>query len=113
MVDSLGASPFADTEDRAALRQLARDVAERELAPMARHGDETEEFPQWSWDAMRKAELFGIGKGGFFVPVTDLVTLLLRHQFRRTMQTLLGFNYIMRGEAILPNLAISNRCHRL
>ena len=58
-----GANPFADTEDQAALRQLARDVAERELAPMARHGDETEEFPQASWDAMRKAELFGITIG--------------------------------------------------
>src|SRR5262245_37549459 len=57
---SLGASPFGDTEDQAALRQLARDVAERELAPNARHWDETEEFPQASWDALRKAELFGI-----------------------------------------------------
>ncbi len=58
-----GANPFADTEDQAALRQLARDVAERELAPMARHGDETEEFPQWAWDGMRKADLFGITIG--------------------------------------------------
>src|SRR3989440_12843198 len=58
-----GASPFADTEDQAALRQLARDVAERDLAPMARHWDETEEFPQASWDALRKAELFGITIG--------------------------------------------------
>src|SRR3954447_7629952 len=58
-----GASPFADTEDQAALRQLARDVAERELAPMARHGDGSEEFPQWAWDGMRKAELFGITIG--------------------------------------------------
>src|SRR5213592_5046744 len=60
---AMGANPFADTEDQAALRQLARDVAERELAPMARHGDETEEFPQWAWDGMRKAELFGITIG--------------------------------------------------
>ncbi len=58
-----GASPFADTDDQAALRQLARDVAERALAPMARQGDETEEFPQASWDAMRQAELFGITIG--------------------------------------------------
>ena len=63
MVEARGAAPFADTEDRAALRHLARDVAERDLAPMARHGDETEEFPQWAWDAMRKAELFGITIG--------------------------------------------------
>src|SRR5882762_30402 len=58
-----GANPFADTDDQAALRQLARDVAERALAPMARQGDETEEFPQVSWDAMRQAELFGITIG--------------------------------------------------
>jgi alkylation response protein AidB-like acyl-CoA dehydrogenase len=58
-----GANPFADTEDQAALRQLARDVAERELAPMARHWDENEEFPQGSWDAIRKADLFGITIG--------------------------------------------------
>ena len=30
---------------------------------MARHGDETEEFPQASWDAIRQAELFGITIG--------------------------------------------------
>src|SRR5947199_2825501 len=58
-----GANPFADTDDQAALRQLAREVAARELAPMARHGDETEEFPQWAWDGIRKAELFGITIG--------------------------------------------------
>src|SRR6516162_10703717 len=58
-----GSNPFTDSEDQSALRQLARDVAERELAPMARHGDETEEFPQWAWDGMRKAELFGITIG--------------------------------------------------
>jgi alkylation response protein AidB-like acyl-CoA dehydrogenase len=55
-----GADPFADTEDQAALRSLARDVAERDLAPLARHWDETEEFPEGSWDALRKADLFGI-----------------------------------------------------
>src|SRR5437588_567481 len=58
-----GVNPFADTEDQAALRRLARDVADRELAPMARHGDETEEFPQWAWDAFRKSELFGVTIG--------------------------------------------------
>ena len=55
-----GSDPFAETEDQAALRALARDVAERDLAPHARHWDETEEFPEGSWDALRKAELFGI-----------------------------------------------------
>lgn len=59
----MGIDPFAEDDDRQALRKLARDVAERELAPMARHWDETEEFPQASWDALRKAELFGITIG--------------------------------------------------
>jgi len=57
---ALGTDPFAETEDQQALRQLARDVADRELAPNARHWDETEEFPEASWDALRRAELFGI-----------------------------------------------------
>ncbi|HUV09831.1 MAG TPA: acyl-CoA dehydrogenase family protein [Acidimicrobiia bacterium] len=52
--------PFAETDDQEALRALARGVAERDLAPNARHWDETEEFPQSSWDAIRTAELFGI-----------------------------------------------------
>src|SRR5947208_15891838 len=55
--------PFAENEDQAALRQLARDVADRELAPNAAHWDETEEFPEASWEALRKAELFGITVG--------------------------------------------------
>jgi alkylation response protein AidB-like acyl-CoA dehydrogenase len=55
-----GADPFAETEDQQALRSLAREVAERDLAPNARHWDETEEFPEASWDALRKADLFGI-----------------------------------------------------
>jgi len=55
--------PFAETEDQQALRALARDVAERELLPNARHWDETEEFPEASWDAMKKADLFGITIG--------------------------------------------------
>jgi alkylation response protein AidB-like acyl-CoA dehydrogenase len=52
--------PFEESEDQQALRKLARDVAERELAPRARQWDETEEFPQASWDAIRRADLFGI-----------------------------------------------------
>src|SRR3982074_3704469 len=58
-----GVDPFAEDEDQQALRKLARGVAERELAPNARHWDETEEFPEASWDALRKADLFGITVG--------------------------------------------------
>jgi alkylation response protein AidB-like acyl-CoA dehydrogenase len=62
-VDPSELDPFAETEDQQALRGLAREVAERELLPNARHWDETEEFPEASWDAMRKADLFGITIG--------------------------------------------------
>jgi len=58
-----GTDPFAEDEDQQALRKPARDVAERDLAPNARHWDETEEFPDASWDALRKADLFGITVG--------------------------------------------------
>jgi alkylation response protein AidB-like acyl-CoA dehydrogenase len=61
--DRTALDPFAETEDQQALRTLAREVAERELLPNARHWDETEEFPEASWDAMRKADLFGITIG--------------------------------------------------
>ncbi|MEZ5169320.1 MAG: acyl-CoA dehydrogenase family protein [Acidimicrobiia bacterium] len=58
-----GADPFAETDDQQTLRDLARGVAERELAPRARHWDETEEFPEASWEALRSADLFGITVG--------------------------------------------------
>ena len=66
-VPSHGSDPFAEDEDQQALRQLARDVAARELAPRAREGDETEEFPQAQWDAIRAADLFGITIDAKFV----------------------------------------------
>jgi alkylation response protein AidB-like acyl-CoA dehydrogenase len=62
-VAALGTDPFAETDDQAALRALAREVAERELLPNARHWDETEEFPQASWDALKKYDLFAITIG--------------------------------------------------
>lgn len=60
MAMSNGTSPFQETEDQQALRALARDVAQRELLPWARHWDETEEFPQRSFEALGKSELLGI-----------------------------------------------------
>src|SRR5438093_3368044 len=55
--------PFAETEDQATLRKFAREVAERELAPRAAEWDETEEFPDASWDALRQAGLFAVTVG--------------------------------------------------
>jgi alkylation response protein AidB-like acyl-CoA dehydrogenase len=63
MTPASGIDLLADTEDRASLRGLARDVAERELAPRAAHWDETEEFPHASWDALKQAGLFAVTVG--------------------------------------------------
>jgi len=52
-----------EDEDRAALRKLARDVAERDIAPHAAHWDETEEFAEESLAALRRAELFTVTVG--------------------------------------------------
>ncbi len=60
MATSQGTDPFEETDDQQALRELARDVAARELLPFARQWDEEEEFPQRSFDALAKAELLGI-----------------------------------------------------
>ena len=39
------------------LVDLAHDFADREIRPVARHHDETEEFP---WDLVRKAAAIGL-----------------------------------------------------
>jgi alkylation response protein AidB-like acyl-CoA dehydrogenase len=54
---------LVDDEDRSALRKLARDVAEREIAPHAAGWDETEEFAEASLAALRRAELFTVTVG--------------------------------------------------
>lgn len=52
---------WAELDDRQReIRTLAREVAEKELAPWARHWDETEEFPQRSLDAVNEAGLLGL-----------------------------------------------------
>lgn len=61
-----GPDPFVEDEDRASLRKLARDVAERELAPNAAHWDETEEFAESSLEALRRADLFTVTIGEQF-----------------------------------------------
>jgi alkylation response protein AidB-like acyl-CoA dehydrogenase len=60
---ALGAIPLVDDEDRAALRKLARDVAERDIAPNAAGWDEREEFADDSLAALRKADLFTVTVG--------------------------------------------------
>ena len=54
---------LVDDEDRSALRKLARDVAERDIAPHAAGWDETEEFAEESLQALRRADLFTVTVG--------------------------------------------------
>ena len=48
------------TESQRALRVVARDLAESELRPHAAQWDETERFPDRSWDLIREAGLLGL-----------------------------------------------------
>lgn len=59
----MGADPFAESDDQAALRDLARGVAQREVAPRARHHDETGEPPLPQAAAFAAADLLRVTIG--------------------------------------------------
>ena len=54
---------LAETEDQAALRQLARDVADREVAPRAHQADEDGVVPAEVRKALAAADLLRITVG--------------------------------------------------
>jgi alkylation response protein AidB-like acyl-CoA dehydrogenase len=74
-----------ETEEQSALRKLARDVADRELAPRAAHWDETEEFPHDSWKAIADAGLFGVTTGEEYggAGLTDLEGTIVLEELAR------------------------------
>jgi alkylation response protein AidB-like acyl-CoA dehydrogenase len=111
-----GVDPFAETADQQALRALARGVAERDLAPNARHWDETEEFPQGSWDAIRKADLFGItvderygGMGMGDIEAAIVLEELARYDVSSAILAQLTFNGPPRAIQHLGNDAMKER----
>jgi alkylation response protein AidB-like acyl-CoA dehydrogenase len=115
-VPALGSDPFAETDDQAALRALARDVAERELLPNARHWDETEEFPQASWDALKKYDLFGITIGEEYggMGLGDIEAAIVLEELGRVdvssaILAQLTFNGPPRAIEHLGNDALKNR----
>jgi len=63
MAGAVGRDPFEETEDQAALRQLARDLTEREVAPRAAHGDESGEPPRVAAKALAAADLLRVTIG--------------------------------------------------
>ena len=74
-----------ETEDQSALRKLAREVADRELAPRAAQWDETEEFPHDSWRAIADAGLFGVTIGEEFggAGLTDVESTIVLEELAR------------------------------
>src|SRR5947209_5655356 len=74
-----------ETEEQSALRKLAREVADRELAPRAAHWDETEEFPHDSWKAIADAGLFGVTVGEEFggAGLTDVESTIVLEELAR------------------------------
>jgi alkylation response protein AidB-like acyl-CoA dehydrogenase len=116
VVSGSGTDPFAESDDQQSLRGLARDVADRDLAPLARQWDETEEFPQASWDAIRKADLFGItigerygGMGMGDVEAAIVLEELARADVSSAILAQLTFNGPPRAIEHLGNDAMKDR----
>jgi len=106
----------AETEDRAALRKLARDLADRELAPKAMQWDETEEFPHANWAALRAADLFAItvgeqwgGMGMGDVESSIVLEELARADVSTAIMCQLNFNGPPRAIEHLGNDAMRDR----
>lgn len=63
MARALGADPFAESDDQAALRTLAREVAARDVAPRAHDHDESGEPPVDAAKAIADADLLRVTIG--------------------------------------------------
>jgi alkylation response protein AidB-like acyl-CoA dehydrogenase len=63
MAGALGTDPYAETPDQTALRELARSVAEREVAPRAHEHDESGKPPLDAAAALASADLCRITVG--------------------------------------------------
>ena len=63
MSSAQGSDPFAESDDQEALRQLARDVARRAVAPHAREADDTGELSKEALRALAEADLFRVTIG--------------------------------------------------
>ena len=107
---------LADSEDQAALRALAREVADREIAPLAAHWDETEEFPTKSWEALRRAGLFAITTGEEYggaglgdVEATIVLEEIARADVSSAIIVQLAFNGPPRAIEHLGNDALRQR----
>lgn len=107
---------LTENEDQQALRKLARDIAERELAPRAAEWDETEEFPHASWDVFKQADLFAVtvgeeygGMGMGDVESTIVLEELARADVSSAIVVHLNYNGPPRAIEHLGNDALKQR----
>lgn len=116
MAGAVGTDPLAETEDQAALRTLARDVAAREIAPRAAHGDETGDAPLESLAALAAADLLrvtvpeaygGLGMGD--VEAAIVLEEIARHDVSAAICCQLTFNGPPRGIEHLGSEALKQR----
>ncbi len=116
MVDALGVDPMAETEDQSALRQLARDLAEREVGPRAAHGDETGEVPREAIKALADADLFRVtigeqwgGLGFGDVEAAIVLEEIARYDVSTAICCQLAYNGPARGIEHLGSPALKDR----
>lgn len=114
--DAPGADVLAETDDQAALRQLARDLARREVAPRAGHGDETGDVPREAIKAIAAADLFGVtigeewgGLGFGDVEASIVLEELARADVSTAVCCQLAFNGPARGIEHLAGAALKER----
>jgi len=111
-----GTDPFAENEDQAALRGLARDVARREVAPRAQQGDATYELQPEAVKALAAADLFGVtigerwgGLGFGDVEASIVLEEVARYDVSHAVVCQLAFNGPSRGIEHLGGEALKER----
>ena len=116
MSSARGADPYAESEDQAALRQLAREVGYRAVAPLARDADMTGVLPTEAITALAKADLFrvtigeqwgGLGLGD--VEAAIVLEEIARHDVSTAICCQLAFNGPSRGIEHLGGDALKER----
>ena len=116
MSSARGADPYAESEDQAALRQLAREVGYRAVAPLARDADLTGVLPTEAITALAKADLFrvtigeqwgGLGLGD--VEAAIVLEEIARHDVSTAICCQLAFNGPSRGIEHLGGDALKDR----
>jgi alkylation response protein AidB-like acyl-CoA dehydrogenase len=107
---------LAETEDQAALRQLAREVTAREIAPRAGASDESGQVPSHAIRALAAADLFGVtiserfgGLGFGDIEASIVLEEIARADVSAAVCCQLAFNGPARGIEHLAGDALKER----